>query len=80
MTKMGEKCNTYMVVIFYTLKKDVHFLGSRRRLQRALQTRCFFVFVLFLGTILTCLDLDLDLQTPLNLCPFWIWLWICIII
>jgi hypothetical protein len=72
MTKIGKNLtkNQHIGIFLHLNKKDVHILGSRRRLQRALQTRCFFVFVLFLGTILISLDPDLDLQTPLNLDSF----------
>jgi hypothetical protein len=73
MTKMGKNLTKIPEYIYLNLKERCSLSWLKETppvLQRALQTRSFFVFVLFFGTVLACLDADLDLQTPLNLDSF----------
>jgi hypothetical protein len=76
MTKIGETFNKKNnIYLFKPQRKMFTFLALEAPpvFQRALQTRSFFVFALFLGSILDyCLDADLDLQTPSYLDLFWV--------
>jgi len=72
MTKIGKKFNKKLTYrYFFTPQKErCSHSWLKEMPPESSSNKMFFVFVLFLGTILISLDPDLDLQTPLNLDSF----------